>query len=185
MKEKELIKLLQAGSSDEAEIIVKENYAFVYSFLYRRCFQADLAKELTQETFYRFFRNIHSYEAKGKLLNYLYRVALHLLYDETRKNKHVIDEYDMEIIEDDAPQASDILHKKQRAMEVQRLLKMLPPSQQDVLVLRFYQDLKFKDIASITGSNVSTVKSRYQAALKVMEQKWKEGEQYEEGTIIS
>lgn len=176
MKEKELIRLLQAGSSDEAEIIIKENYAFVYSFLYRRCANTDLAKELTQETFYRFFRNIHSYEAKGKLLNYLYRVALHLFYDETRKNKQVVEEYDVEIIEDNALHASEVLNQKEKAFQVRKVLATLTAAQQDVLVLRFYQDLKFKDIAKITGSNVSTIKSRYQAALKVMEQKWKESD---------
>lgn len=178
MKDREIIKKLQAGNEQEVDTIIKENYPFVYSYLYRRCGNADMAKELTQETFYKFFQNIHSYEAKGKLLNYLYRVALHLFYDETRKNKHIADEeVDFTQIADEQESIQETMARQQRIKDVQEILKKLPSNHQDILIFRFYQELKFKDISIITGLPISTLKSRYQAALKLVEHYWKEGEQ--------
>lgn len=177
MKEKEIIKKLQAGDEHEVEHIVKENYPFVYSYLYRRCGNQDLAKELTQETFYKFFQNIHSYEPKGKLLNYLYRIALHLFYDETRKRKFYTDEeIDFNQLRDDKESVQETINRKQKIKDVREILKKLPSQHQDILIFRFYQELKFKDISTITGLPVSTLKSRYQAALKLVEQYWKEGD---------
>lgn len=176
MRDKELIKLLQAGNETEVDQIILENYTFVYAYLYRRCANSDVAKELTQETFYRFFKNIHSYEAKGKLLNYLYRIALHLFYDEARKRKQIYEDYDMEQIADETAGAKEQLEKEQNRRDVRAVLAKLPPSHQDILIFRFYQELKFKDIAAITAMPVSTVKSRYKAAIQMMEHYWKEGE---------
>lgn len=177
MKEKDIIKKLQAGDENEAEQMIREHYSSVYSYLYRRCGNTDTAKELTQETFYKFFQNIHSYEAKGKLLNYLYRVALHLFYDQTRKEKrYTEEEIDFNQIKDETESVQDQWNRKQKIKDVRHILSLLPSNHQDILIFRFYQELKFKDIAAITGLPISTLKSRYKAALKLVEHYWKEGE---------
>lgn len=177
MRDSDIIKKLQAGNENEVDMIISKHYPSVYSYLYRRCGNQDMAKELTQETFYKFFQNIHSYEPKGKLLNYLYRIALHLFYDEIRKKKFLIeDEFDVNQIEDKQESISEHIAKKQQIQEVKEILRKLPSNHQDILIFRFYQELKFKDISLITGLPISTLKSRYQAALKLVKHYWKEGE---------
>lgn len=178
MREKEIIKKLKAGNEQEVENIIRTNYSFVYSYLYRRCADKELAKELTQETFYKFLKNIHNYNPRDKLTNYLYRIALHLFYDEIRKNKkYSYRDIDINEIEDKSESAKDELNKKNDIKSVQHILSLLPSTHQDILILRFYQELKFKDIAKITGVPISTLKSRYQIALKLVEKYWKEGEE--------
>ena len=111
------------------------------------------------------------------MLNYLYRIALHLFYDETRKRKFYTDEeIDFNQLKDEKESVQETINRKQKIKDVREILKKLPSQHQDILIFRFYQELKFKDISTITGLPISTLKSRYQAALKLVEQYWKEGE---------
>lgn len=176
MNDRKQIKQLQSGVSDKVDDIVNEHYANVYSFILRKCGNEDLAKEITQETFYRFFANIHSYESQGKLSNYLYRVALNRLYDEYRKNKNLVSAFDFNMAVDPALTSIEKYDQKRRAEKVRKLLAQLSAQQQDIIILRFYHDMKFKDISSVTGIHVSTIKSRIKTTLQQLAQMWKEGE---------
>lgn len=82
------IKKKAVYKEDDLEAVIRDAYPKVYSYLYHRTQDAILSKDLTQETFYRFFKNLDQYEEQGKLLNFLYRIALHLVYDHTRSIRY-------------------------------------------------------------------------------------------------
>ena len=68
-----------ASEDEELEAVIRDAYPKVYSYLYHRTLDAALSKDLTQETFYRFYKHQDQYEETGQLLNFLYRIALHLV----------------------------------------------------------------------------------------------------------
>ena len=84
------MKINKHAVSKEAELetAIRDAYPKVYSYLYHRTLDAALSKDLTQETFYRFYRHLDQYEEQGKLLNFLYRIARHLVYDHTRSRRY-------------------------------------------------------------------------------------------------
>lgn len=155
------------------EDLIRENYPKIYAYLYRRCFDANLAKDLTQETFCSFYRHIDAYEEQGKLLNYLYRIAMHQLNDH-RKHKSTQDE---ELFEDQMMDTTydgkEILRRQETTLLLRRWIQELPEHLQNIVILRYDEELKFKDIAEITGIHVSTLKSQIKLALAMLEKQAK------------
>lgn len=177
--DKRVLRIQESKSMDDVEAIVIEAYPLVYSYVLRRVQNASLAKDITQETFYRFYSHLHEYENTGKLLPYLYRIAGNKIIDYHRAQSHVVDVYDMERICDQTIEPHEAAIRQSQIEKLKAQMMMLPAKDQDVLILRFYHDLKYRDIASITGMNVSTVKSRVKRALQSMEAIWKESERNE------
>lgn len=169
MKHKKIIQ-----SCEELEIIITTYYPKIFKFLYKRTLNEDLSKDLTQETFYQFVRSIDRYEEGGKLLNYLYKIALNLFYDHTREKKVDSLEDKYLLIHDNNHNAKYIFDKKEESLILRRWILKLPANLQDLIVLRFDEQLKYKDIARITGINVSTVKSQTKLALSLLKQYAKE-----------
>lgn len=174
------IKYMQENISiQNSDEIVKEYYPLIYSYVLRRVGDQATSKDITQETFYRFFRNIHSYDHQGKMLNYLYRIAGNMIVDEKRHSSWVIDDYEIDTIVDQDSQPHHQVMKEIQKNKVQEMILELSQKDQTVLILRFYQELPFKDIADIMGMNVSTVKSRVKNAITHLSTKWKESEKDE------
>src|SRR5437870_2097781 len=132
-------------------------------------------EDLAQETFARVFAKRKDYQASGKFSTWLWRIALNLCYDELRRRqrreKTIFNEEGGEplaVLEaltaaDAAPDRS--LAERERSGMVQRALDELPEIYRAVLVLRHYEDLKFREIAEVLGVPEGTVKSRMAEAL--------------------
>ena len=108
------MKINKHAVSKEAELetAIRDAYPKVYSYLYHRTLDAALSKDLTQETFYRFYRHLDQYEEQGKLLNFLYRIARHLVYDHTRSRRYT-DELQEEQMRDDTYNGERLFQKKE------------------------------------------------------------------------
>ena len=135
-------------------------------------------EDLAQETFARAFDRRKSFECKGKVSTWLWRIALNLCYDELRRRRRR-QETSLEDAGEETgslgetlaapekvPDAS--LLEKERGELVRQALMRLPETQRAVLVLRHYQDLKFREIAVVLEIPEGTVKSRMAEALTVM-----------------
>jgi RNA polymerase sigma-70 factor (ECF subfamily) len=133
------------------------------------------AEDIAQEAFMRVFARRREYEASGKFSTWLWRIALNLCYDELRsrqrREKTFFDEKGGEpvtaleafMVTDTAP--DKLLAEQERAGLVQRALDELPEIYRAVLVLRHYENLKFREIAEVLGVPEGTVKSRMAEAL--------------------
>jgi RNA polymerase sigma-70 factor (ECF subfamily) len=136
------------------------------------------AEDLAQETFAHAFARRKNYESKGKVSTWLWRIALNLCYDELRRRRRrqetPLDDTGAETVPlaetlagpEMVPDAS--LVEKESAELVRQALLQLTESQRAVLVLRHYQDLKFREIAAVLEIPEGTVKSRMVDALTVM-----------------
>ena len=175
MNKKQFQQMVQ-GDDELVDAFVREYYPKVFSYLYRRLIDKTMAKDLTQETFARFFANISKYDNQGKHLQYLYRIAIHLLYDHAKKHHEDTLELFEETWKDSTYDGHLIFLRKEEVCIMRKWIQELPQRLQDVILLRYEEDMKYKDISQITGIPISTIKSQVKLALSILADKVKKDE---------
>lgn len=169
MSDDELIERIRAGDEEAAGELIKRYYTSILRYCCWHCHDLQKAEDLTQETFFRLFKNLSGYSngrkyiGKKKFKAYLYTIANHLCIDESRK----VSLYPLENEADLVYECDEILRIENRE-EVRYLLSRLSPEQREAVILRFGQQLAFHEIAKITGCNLRTAQSRVRSALKIM-----------------
>lgn len=162
-----LIEQIKSGDEYAAEVLINRYYAAILRYCKKYCHSPEKAEDLTQETFLKLFRNLSGYEGKRRFRGYLYTVADHLCIDESRGMKVYPLEYGKEF---------GYEHREMRRIEdgseVSFLLNALPPEQKKAVILRFGEQLEFREIANIMGCNMRTAQSRVRNALKIMRKEW-------------
>ena len=144
-------------------------YTSVLRYCKRQCFNLEKAEDLTQETFLKLFMNIPQYDTgkrgspQKSFRLYLYTIAKHLCIDENRKMKV----YSLENEESIVSERNEILQIENRE-DIKRLMSVLSSEQREAIILRFGEQLRFKEIANIMGCNMRTAQSRVRKALKIM-----------------
>ncbi len=168
MDEKELVCRAKLGDKEALNEIVDMYYDEIYRFLYRRMGNKAAAEDVTQDTFIKFIKNLPYYKEKNKLKSFLFTIAINTSNDYFRRYKQelfflTLDNIGEEITEDKTLQKED-------ALIVREAVLSLPDIQRDVIILRFYHDLKIKEIASVQKVPVPTVKTRLRRALKALKE---------------
>lgn len=168
MDEKELVCRAKLGDKEALNEIVDMYYDEIYRFLYRRMGNKAAAEDVTQDTFIKFIKNLPYYKEKNKLKSFLFTIAINTSNDYFRRYKQelfflTLDNIGEEITEDKTLQKED-------ALIVREAVLSLPDIQRDVIILRFYHDLKIKEIASVQEVPVPTVKTRLRRALKALKE---------------
>ncbi len=178
MKEKYYIKCIQKGDHRALDEFIEILYPQVYAFIDRKVKGEDIAKDLTQDVFIRFIRALPTYQSEGKVLNYLYKISSHVCYSYFKKKRNDL-EIDDEILEDKSIDVHETILKQFQEKELENVIRLLKPKQQDVIILKYYNQYTFQEIAEIYNVSVSTMKSRHYQAL-VQLKKIMEGGQYRE-----
>lgn len=166
MSDDELVEQIRLGDEDAAEALVRRYYSAILRYCRWHCESREKAEDLTQETFLRLFKSIHSYDRKKKFRAYLYTIASHLCIDESRKRK-------TEPLEnaDALADGKNVFVRAEEREEVNRLLEFLNAEQREAVILRYGEQLSYGEIARITGCNMRTVQSRVRNALKIMRER--------------
>ncbi|GIG40382.1 RNA polymerase sigma factor SigE [Cellulomonas phragmiteti] len=150
------------------EQIVREHSGRVYRLAYRLTGNRHDAEDLTQETFVRVFRSLHTY-SPGTFEGWLHRITTNLFLDQARRRQRVR----IEPIGDDTERwsSTDLLATPERAFEaanldhdVQRALDELPPEYRAAVVLCDIEGLSYEEIAVTLGIKLGTVRSRIHRA---------------------
>ncbi len=162
MDEKALLRKLKKGDTESLNQIFDAYYDKVYGYCYRHVNHRENAQDITQEVFLRVCRNISGYRHYGKFENYLYVVAGNLLKDYYRK-RHLLPLDDI-VIENAEPG----FDRAENAVIVTEALKRLPEQEREILLLRYYQELKIKDIARVLGLKLSTAKYHLKRAQEML-----------------
>lgn len=163
LSDDKLIEQIKAGDEQAAEELITRYYASILRYCRWHCSSVEKAEDLTQETFYKLFKNISGYKGKRKFKAYLYTIANRLCIDESRK-KPLYSIEDEEIIIDEC---DEILRMEDKA-EVNYLLSTLSPEQREAIILRFGEQLEFHEIAKVMGCNMRTAQSRVRNGLKII-----------------
>ena len=168
---------LQNGDTDGLGVLVARWQRPLYRFVYRMLPDREEARDVCQETFLRVLRRADRFREGGRFSTWMYQIALNLCRDHRRKSRRwsrIVD--DGALDDEGAPQvadASDAPDRPEIAAErhevqayVQRALERIPAEQREVLVLKEFEGLKFREIAEILGCPESTVKSRMYYGLR-------------------
>ena len=132
------------------EDIYRRHARTVYKFLLSLCGDADLAEELTQETFYQAIRSIDRFDGRCKLSVWLCQIAKHLWYQHLRKRKREVPLPD-EPPELPIPSAEEGLLEQEGRLELLRKIHALPEQQREVVYLRSFCGLTFREIGDVLG----------------------------------
>lgn len=174
MSDHELVALYEQGIDEAFDVLLKRNQEHLFAFILRMVQDTDCANDIFQDTFTKAIMCIraHQYRTTGKFSAWLMRIAHNLVVDSVRGNwKQMSLETDVqnegfiyknsdlsqECCEDEMLRMSD-------SDTLARMIAMLPPVQQEIVHLRFYEDLSFKEIAQITNVSINTALGRMRYA---------------------
>lgn len=183
LQDKEIIRRIQQGNKELLRDVIEKYYDEILRFCIYQIKDPAYACDLTQETFYRFIRCVDTYQYKN-LKKYLIAIARNLCVDYWHGNLPT-----EPLPEDDSLQNTEIRDNRNRddyehledQMMLAQLLSQIPEEQREVIVMRYYSDLKYRDIARILGVNLSTVKSRLRLGIANLQ---KRSEMYDKKRII-
>ena len=141
------------------------------NFLNRYVGNLQTAENLAQETFLRIFNTRKKYEATAKFKTYLYRIATNLAIDEFRKKNRRREELKEDFNHEPSVKLNphEATIKKERAEIVREKLMAMDEKYRVVLVMKWFEGLKYEQISKVLGLSVGTVKSRVHYALKKLE----------------
>jgi len=149
----------------------------VFNFIYRNTGSREIAREIIQETFTRVWFASHTFdETRGNFKGWLYTIALNTTRNEMSKKEYT---YDFQGVDEmsNASHASivrgnetpETVHSQNEIRRsVADALGKLQPNLREVIVLKNYRHLKFKEIAEVTGAPEGTVKARYHKAVELL-----------------
>jgi RNA polymerase sigma-70 factor (ECF subfamily) len=174
MTDEQLVVLYAEGNNSAFDVLLNRHKSNIYSYIYFIVRNREMAEDIFQETFVKAITTIKQgrYTDSGKFRAWINRIAHNLIIDNYRqeKNEQTISNDDCEVDLLNNAKLSDgtiedELVKEQILSDVKKLITYLPDNQKEVLLLRYYQDLSFKEIADITGVSINTALGRMRYAI--------------------
>ena len=168
-----LVKNYIDGNEDALAILIDRHQSKIYGFIYSKVFDRDLADDIFQDTFIKVIKTLksNSYNEEGKFLPWVMRIAHNLIIDTFRKDKKMpfyreTEEFSIfSVMADNSPNVESQIITEQVENDLLKLIDELPIDQKEVLEMRIYQDMSFKEIADATGVSINTALGRMRYAL--------------------
>ena len=176
MEDKDLVRLYQNGNQEAISELVNRYKQRIHSTIFFLVKKQELAEDLFQETFIKIITSLRKnhYNEQGKFLPWALRIAHNLVIDHFRKEKlmplqHDTDEFSVfDIMASNNRNASDQMIYDEKITYVRNLLEKLPFEQREVVILRHYGELSFKEISQMLNININTALGRMHYALLKM-----------------
>lgn len=178
MDDKELVRLYQGGSQQAISELIERYKQRIHSTIFFLVKHQELAEDLFQETFIKIINSLRKnhYSEQGKFLPWALRIAHNLVIDHFRKEKlmpmhHDSEEYSVfDYMSSNNRNASEQMIYDEKIKFVRGLLDKLPFEQREVVILRHYAGLSFKEISKMLNININTALGRmHYAILKMRE----------------
>jgi RNA polymerase sigma-70 factor (ECF subfamily) len=186
LTDNELITRYREGDASCFEVLLERYQSKVYGYIFSVVKDKETADDIFQDTFYKVIVTINSdqYKDENKFVHWVMRIAHNLIVDHFRRNSKMplvpnrpeSDVLDNIKFPDD--NAEHVIMKKQTSQNIRKLVKMLPPEQRRVVILRHYGHCDFKDIAARTGVSINTALGRMRYAIINLRRLAKENNMY-------
>lgn len=184
LSDQELVRQFISGNQSSLEALITRHKDRVYTYIYLLVKNQQLAEDLFQDTFIKVIKSLHrgKYKDNGKFLAWVIRIAHNLVIDHFRKEKQLNtmsdDKFNGNVFNSkrfsDATIEDNLIHD-QIKNDVRNLIEELPNDQREVILLRHYGGLSFKEIAEQTNVSINTALGRMRYALinlrKLIEEK--------------
>jgi len=173
LSEQELVQLYLKGNTNALSCLISRYKEKIYTSIYLLVKDKYMAEDIFQEVFIRIIDSLKAkgYSNEGKFLPWALRISHNLCVDHFRKVKRTpkittSDDRDIfEVLNFSEPNAETRLIQSQRHEKVRKMIDLLPEDQREVIILRHYGDLSFKEIASITKCSTNTALGRMRYGL--------------------
>jgi len=169
----ELVNVYVKGNESALEVLIDRHQAKVYSYIITRIRDQDMANDIFQDVFVKIIQTLKKgqYNEEGKFLPWVLRIAHNLVIDQFRREKRMPtvsgnDDYDVfDFVKDEVPNRESEMIWGQIEGDIRKLIEYLPEEQKEVLRMRHYEDMSFKDIADATDVSINTALGRMRYAL--------------------
>lgn len=174
LKDDELVNLYSKGNNRAFDVLLERYQQKLFSYILFITKDREISDDIFQETFMKAIITIKNgrYTADGRFYSWITRIAHNLIIDNFRvdKNENTVscdnEEYDLlnnqELCENNIE--SEIINLQILA-DVRKLVDFLPENQKEIVIMRFYQDMSFKEIAEATGTSINTALGRMRYAI--------------------
>jgi RNA polymerase sigma-70 factor (ECF subfamily) len=174
LSDQELLSDFLSGNNSALEVLYKRYERKLYTYIFLMVRKAQIAEDLLQETFIKAIKSVKEgkYSDSNRFGSWLMRIAHNLVIDQFRHKKQYReisnDDYELDIFS--TPRFSDATIEQKMVyervlFEVRTLIDYLPEEQREVVMLRYYGDLSFKEIAEATNVSINTALGRMRYAL--------------------
>jgi RNA polymerase sigma-70 factor (ECF subfamily) len=165
----EAVHRARAGDENAFAVLVETYQTPIYNLCYRMLGEAGEAEDAAQETFLRAYHQLARYDPACSFKTWLFAIANHHCIDRLRKRRLTWLSIDDDLpphpaLNDQAPGPEEANVRREQAEQLQTLLAKLPPDDRAVVVMRYWYDLSYEEIAEATSTTVSAVKSRLHRA---------------------
>ncbi len=174
---KNLVLEAQQGSEGAFARVYALCIAPIYRFVYLRVKRKEEAEELTQTIFMKAWSALRTFEEQGKpFLSWLYTIARNTVIDHWKKKKEIHIEAQEEYfanIEDIAPTPAETIARKENAQRIRVAIQRLSEDQQEIVILKYIEDLSNKEISAITGKSEDAIRQTQFRAFKILKSYFK------------
>ena len=168
-----LVQNYMSGDEKALEILINKHNQRITSFIYSKVLDRAIAEDIFQDTFIKVINTLKrgAYNEEGKFLPWVMRIAHNLVIDHFRRNKRMPkfegtgDFNIFSVLGDDKLDAERQIIKDQIENVLGLLIEELPDDQKEVLIMRMYRDMSFKEISENTGVSINTALGRMRYAL--------------------
>ena len=171
--DQDLVKLYLNGSEIAFETLIRKHKDKVFAFILSKIKNYNLAHDVFQDTFIKVINSLKrgKYNEEGKFVPWVMRIAHNLVIDHFRRQKKTrsiapTDDFDIfDVISNKEKNAEENMITDQITYDVRKLIEELPEDQKEVLKMRYYRDMSFKEIAEITDVSINTALGRMRYAV--------------------
>jgi RNA polymerase sigma factor (sigma-70 family) len=168
-----LVKNYVEGNETALATLIKRHESKIYGFIYSKIADRDISNDIFQDTFIKVIKTLksNSYNEEGKFLPWVMRISHNLIVDHFRKTKKMpmyreTEEFSIfSVMSDDSLTIENKMIFDQVELDLKKIIEELPEDQKEVLVMRMYQDMSFKEISELTGVSINTALGRMRYAL--------------------
>jgi RNA polymerase sigma-70 factor, ECF subfamily len=168
-----LVKDYMVGDENALTILIRRHESKIYGFIYSKVLDKEVSNDIFQDTFIKVIKTLklNSYNEEGKFLPWVMRIAHNLIIDHFRKSKKMpmfreTEEFSIfSIMSDNSLTVENQIIADQVEDNIRRLVEELPLDQKEVLIMRMYQDMSFKEISESTGVSINTALGRMRYAI--------------------
>lgn len=173
LNDSQLVSEYIQGSENALGTLIERHNQRIFSFIFSKVYDKEISNDIFQDTFVKVIKTLKAgkYNEEGKFLPWVMRIAHNLVIDHFRKGNRMPKFNDngefsiFSVLSDDALNAETKIIKSQVETDVRSLVDELPDDQREVLLMRMYNDMSFKEISENTGVSINTALGRMRYAL--------------------
>ena len=174
-QEREIIKRVERGERNAYALLIEAYKGPLFNLAFRMTGSYSDADDLTQEIFIRAYQNLHRFDQDKKFFTWLYTLGINLIRNHLKKKAkdvahHATDhQFPEPQTKGDASGEGDF-PSEESMRRLDENMRRLPVDWREAIILKFYQDLTFEEVAAITGDSLSAVKMRVYRGLEKLKQ---------------